>query len=164
MKTDSIELEITPTEIQKVIDLLAETLQRITTATAGLPNENMHIRPEPDEWSVNEVVAHLRCCVDVWGKTIDAMLAQDNPTLRHISPRGWIKKTNYLDLSFQDSFQLFATQRTALLDTLKNLPFEKWSRTATIKRPYTVFSQLRRMALHESEHCNQIEAILKVVK
>jgi hypothetical protein len=160
----TIELNITPAEIQKVIDLLAETPRRITTATADLPHEKMHLRPAPDEWSVNEVVAHLRCCVDVWGKTIDAMLTEDNPTLRHISPRGWIKKTNYLDLPFQTSFEAFVTQRTALLDTLKNLPFEKWSRSAIIKRPYTVFSQLRRMALHESEHCNQIEAILKVVK
>ena len=37
-----------------------------------------------------------------------------------------------------------------------------WSRGAMIKdRRHTVFSQARRMALHEVTHCEQIEGLVK---
>ncbi len=90
------------------------------------------------------------------------MLAEDHPTLPHVSPRTWVRKTDYLKLDFHESLQAFVHQRAELLDTLKNLNFEAWSRGAIIKgRNHTVFSQARRMAHHENEHCEQLEALLK---
>jgi hypothetical protein len=90
------------------------------------------------------------------------MLAQDRPTLSYRHPRQWIKKTNYPDLLFHESFQAFRRQRKSLLKVLNNLPFEVWSRAAIIKQcEHTVFSETRRMALHEDIHCQQIEELLK---
>jgi hypothetical protein len=100
----------------------------------------------------------------VWGDSIDAMLAENLPTLPHIHPRKWIKETNYLELAFHESFQAFIKQRQRLLRTLEKLSFEDWSRAATIAgRNHTVFTQARRMAKHEHEHCEQIESLLQRV-
>ena len=53
-------------------------------------------------------------------------------------------------------------QRKNLLNVLNNLSFEDWSCAAIIKhREHTVFSETRRMALHEDVHCQQIEELLK---
>ena len=61
----------------------------------------LQYRIDKKAWSVNDILAHLRSCADVWGGSIEAMLAQDKPTLPYRHPRQWIKKTNYPNLLFR---------------------------------------------------------------
>jgi DinB superfamily len=90
------------------------------------------------------------------------MLTQDSPTLRYISPRSHIKKTPYLELAFPESFQAYKKQRNELLNTLKELSLEDWSRSAIIRdRPETVFRYTLYLTQHERAHCEQIEELLK---
>jgi hypothetical protein len=162
MKSHPAEIEVNAAEIETILNVLEETPRRIASASKDLEDARMHFKADEKSWSANDILAHLRACMDVWGKTIQLMLAQDNPTMRHISPRTWIRKTNYPKLAFGESLQTFTTQRSELLRTLRALAFEDWSRSAMIEgRKHSVFSQARRMASHENEHCEQIEAILK---
>ncbi len=94
--------------IEQVLTLLTQTPPRITALTAGLVPAQLHAPPSPDEWSANDVLAHLRACADVWGNCIEAMIAQDTPTLRAVNPQAWIKKTDYLEQEFQPSLRAFA--------------------------------------------------------
>ena len=155
-------MKVTQAGIDEVMGLLQETVARLT-AVSHHPATQLHHQPDPKTWSANNILAHLRACADVWGETIEAMLAQETPTLRHISPRTYLKKTNYPRISFDESFTAFLQQRQTLLKTLQGLAFLDWSRDAIIKdRQHTIFSQCRRMALHEQGHCEQIEALLGV--
>ena len=107
------------------------------------------------------MVAHLRACADVWMFSIYAMLAEDEPALPDLDERKWAKVTAYTELEFYDLLQVYALQRAELINVLRDLPTESWARSATIAgRKHTVFSQVRRMALHEVEHCEQIEQSL----
>lgn len=72
--------------IEQVLTMLAATPPRIAALTVGLAPARLHTSPGPDEWSANEVLAHLRACADVWGSCILAMIAQDRPTLRAVNP------------------------------------------------------------------------------
>src|SRR6266478_2237742 len=101
--------------IEQVLSLLVETPRRIGALTADLTPAQLHTTPARDEWSANDVLAHLRACADVWGNCIMAMIAQDTPTLRAVNPRTWIKKTDYLEREFRPSLRSFATQRADLL-------------------------------------------------
>lgn len=154
-------MKVTETEIEEILRLLAETPRRIA-ATTGLTNtEQLHHRPDAKTWSANDILAHLLACADVWGETIVAMLQEDDPTLKHVSPREWLKKTDYPARSFHELFQSFVDQRRQLLQTLHDLEFNQWSRGAMIKgRRHTIFSQARRMALHEVTHCEQLESLV----
>lgn len=94
-----------------------------------------------------------------------AMLTQDRPTLRYVSPRTWIKKTNYTELEFGPSFRAYAKQRKDLLKALRALSHDDWLRSASVKaatkrRKETVLSYAERMARHEAGHCDQVERIL----
>jgi hypothetical protein len=90
------------------------------------------------------------------------MLQDDEPALKDVSPRTWLKKTNYPELPFQESYRDFVDQRRALIQTLSDLTLADWSRGAMIKdRRHTIFSQARRMALHEVTHCQQLETLVK---
>ena len=154
--------------IEQVLLLLAKTPSRLNTLTANLSSKELQMRPTPDEWSANEVLAHLRSCADVWGTCIMTIIAEDEPTFRAVNPTTWIKKTNYLALEFQPSLHSFTTQRTDLLTALSPLPIDAWSRSATVKGAgrdlkRTVLSYAQWLARHERPHIKQVERIVNTI-
>jgi hypothetical protein len=63
---------------------------------------------------------------------------------------------------FAASLQAFTLRRAELVSVLSARPLEDWSRTVNIAgRRHSIFSQARRMSLHEAEHCLQLEALLQ---
>jgi len=154
--------------IEQVLTLLAETPPRIAALTTGLAPAQLHTTPNHDGWSLNDVLAHLRACADVWGNCIVAMIAEDTPTLRAVNPRTWIKKTDYLELEFRPSLRSFATQRADLLAVLEPLPPEGWSRAATVTGAgkvleRTVLFYAQWLARHERQHVKQVERIVNTM-
>jgi|tagenome__1003787_1003787.scaffolds.fasta_scaffold19286139_1 hypothetical protein len=152
----------------QVLTLLAETPQRIAVLTAGLAPDQLRSKTNNDEWSANDVLAHLRACADVWGGCIVAIAAEERPVLRAINPRTWIKQTNYLEQEFQPSLRAFATQRAELLSVLEPLPPEGWARAATVTGAgkvleRTVLFYARWLAGHERPHVKQIERIVSTM-
>lgn len=147
-----------------VVSLLHSTPRRIEAVTLGLGEKDLTWRPSPDSWSINEVIAHLRACADVWGDSISNVLKENHPTLRYVSPRTWMRRTNYLNSDFQASFLAFRRQREDLLKILKPLDHQSWLRRATVNaakpREETVLSYAQRLASHEAGHCEQIDRIL----
>jgi DinB family protein len=161
-------MDVTSADIEQILALLAETPHRMALLTNRLEHARLHTAPDHDTWSVHAILAHLRSCADVWGKSILAMIAEDKPTLRYISPRTWIRKTDYLDQEFHSSLQAFTNQRAALLASLNALASEDWSRAATFTgtvkgRNQTVFSYARRIVEHERQHLDQIESVLNAI-
>jgi len=151
-----------------VLNLLATAPRRIASVAGRLSESELNWKPAPDSWSVNEVLAHLRCCGDVWGGSIRKILHEDQPTFRYVSPRGWIRKTNYLELDFKASFSAFVTQREDLLKTLRALPAQDWTRRGNVRagakvREETILSYAQRLADHESAHCDQIDRVLRAL-
>ena len=148
----------------EILSRLAEGPPRIAAATSDLSSNQLTTSPD-DGWSANEVLAHLRACGDVWGGHILAILNEDRPTRQGVNPRTWIKKTNYLELDFPESFSAFSAQRADLLKTLNSLPPEGWSRTALIRSYGTMTNEHTAhffadgLARHERPHLKQIEQV-----
>jgi len=146
-----------------VLSLLAQTPPRFEALTAGLAPAQLQTVPDDDEWSANEVLAHLRACADVWGGCIAAIIAEERPTLRAVNPRTWINQTDYRELEFRPSLRAFATQRAELLAVLEPLPPEGWSRAATVTGAgkaleRTVLFYARWLAEHERPHVGRSHA------
>jgi len=155
-------IEIHSIAIEHVLELLAEAPRRIALATKGLTETRLSLRTEAEPWSVDDILAHLRASADVREKFIHVLLTQNHPTLRYISPRSYIRKTNYLELPFSESFPVYKKQRKELLKTLGALSIQDWSRSAVIKERYeTVFNYVLYLTQHETAHCEQIEELLK---
>lgn len=155
-------MKATLTEIEKHLHSLAETPQRIANLTQGVDPALLQAKINTTAWSVNDILAHLRSCADVWTHSMYAMLAEKEPVLPDINERKWAKVTGYADVPFSESFQAFSLQRENLLRVLRVLPFESWEKSAIIfERKHTIFTQARRMSKHEREHCAQIEDLLK---
>jgi len=155
-------MKSSPATIATILSQLAETHRRIAACTDGLPEARLRSAPNQKAWSALDVLAHLRACADLWTHSIYAMLAEENPSLPDINERKWAKITGYVSASFAPSFDAFRLQREDLLRVLHGLSPQQWERPAEIMgRRHTVFTQARRMARHESEHCTQIEMLLR---
>jgi hypothetical protein len=149
-------------EIASILATMKECPARIEAATKKIPTARLHARPDTKTWSLNDILAHIRSSSDVWGGSIERMLAEEMPRLADVHPRKWIQQTDYLEMDFHQSFKAYAAQRRDLLKILIKLSFDDWSRGAMIGgRIHTVFTQARRIAKHDSDHCNQIEGILR---
>lgn len=159
----------TPRSIEDLLIMLAAAPTHITELTEGLTPAQLVAPPGPDEWSVRDVLAHLRACSDMWGKYIVLILSEDRPTFKAVNPTTWIKKTNYREQQFKPSFRAFSAQRAKLLAVLAPLAPEAWSRTATVTgsgkpRERTVHTYAQWLANHERSHFKQIERIVEIVR
>jgi hypothetical protein len=153
---------------EQVLTMLAAAPPRIVALTAGLVPAQLQAAPNPGEWSANDVLAHLRACADMWGGCIAAMLAHDMPTLRAVSPRTWINKTDYREQAFPPSLQAFTRQRTDLLAVLEPLTPAGWARPAIVRGAgkvleRTVLFYAQWLAEHERPHLKQIERIVGTI-
>jgi len=154
-------------ETQQVIKLLKQGPTRTKKATSGVQSTQLHLRTEEEPWSVNDVLIHLRACSDVWGETIMKMLAEDNPTQRYRSPRGFMKKPMYQEPEFSEGLEAYIQERKKLVKVLTELDEAGWSRpgaytnVTTRHRNQTVLTLAQRMVNHEQPHLDQIETLLK---
>ena len=151
--------------IDELLTRPTEQPKAIAALTAGLPRARLHRSPSRSEWSLNDVLAHLRSCSDMWGKYIATIIDEDRPTIRAMNPTTWIKHTNYPELEFAASLRTFTRQRAELLALLRSLPKAGWSRSATVTgagrpRDRTVLDYATWLANHERSHVKHITRIV----
>lgn len=152
-------------DIRATITALSNMPRQIAGVARGCTDRRLHRKPEPGAWSARDIVAHLRACANVWGHSIERMLAEDRPTIRYVSPRGWIDRTDYLDQRFRDLLHAFTAERASLVTSLGARDGTGWSRGATFTgttagRRHTVLSYAERIADHEARHLDQLRRTL----
>ncbi|MFO7169412.1 MAG: DinB family protein [Chloroflexota bacterium] len=156
--------------IDTILTILKGTPARLAELAAGLTPAQLHTAPSDGEWSVNEVLSHLRACNEVWGgHYIMTILAEEQPTIRAVNPRTWITGTDYLDQDFHTSLRAFAERRSELLAALEPLPPAGWARTNILigagrALRQTLHAHADGLACHERAHLRQIERTLAALR
>ena len=90
------------------------------------------------------------------------MLALEVPAFSNPHPRTQMRRHQVPP--FTDTARAFADLRTGLLARLQPLEPDQWERSATINgRRHTVFTQTRRMALHEASHADQLRDTCRLI-
>jgi hypothetical protein len=154
----------------EIVRLLAGGPDRVYATTKRHADDELAQRPAPDEWSPNEILAHLRCCQDVWGDDrVVRMLTEDHPTIRAVNPRTWLAQTDYPQLPFHESLEAFTSQRGRFVTILSDLSPEQWTRSGTFTgggrpREYSVHTEADALARHERSHIKQIEVLCATMR
>src|SRR3954452_6190776 len=104
--------------------ILPVTVGRIDELNRDLSPAEARARPDPDSWSINDVLAHLRACHDVLGGNMLWILGEDRPTWRAMNPRTWMERPDYPDWEFASALAAFRQQRAELLTVLEPLETE----------------------------------------
>src|SRR5258705_6816669 len=100
----SVEMKATAFEIEKYLQLLEETTDRIMSVSHRIEDARLQFKHDKKSWSVNDILAHLRSCSDLSTHSIYAMLAEHEPAFSDINERKWAKVTRYAELPFAESF------------------------------------------------------------
>lgn len=151
-----------PLTNEQILTLLTTAPSRLDELSGGLSPAQLVTSPEPEQWSLRDILAHLRACSDMWGGYIARILHEDHPTLKAVNPTTWIRHTDYCELEFRPSFRAYADQRAGLVRVLEVLKPEDWDRAATVTgagkpRERTVYTYAEWLASHERSHFRQIK-------
>lgn len=144
-----------------LLALLRSTPAVLEDNPALLSEAKLDFHSNPQEWSIKEVICHLR---DVESEVniprINKILNQDNPFLVGENTDQWAIERNYADQDGNAALASFIKARKETLDLLDNLTTE-WDRPArhSIFGSYTLQELVGVMAGHDKNHVRQIHQI-----
>ncbi len=126
-----------------------------------LPEEHLARQPEPSEWSIRQIVAHLRDAQDVLHERLIQMIEHDRPTLPSLAVFAWADAESASSQTTRAIFQTYRESRRETIAALESLPMKDWWRTGDHQEfgIITIRQHVSYFAAHEISHFSQIEAL-----
>lgn len=142
--------------------VLAATPERVAELTEELDLETLQKRPEPDEWSAEEILAHLFDAEVVYSFRWRFTLAEENPVYPGYDQDEWIKLPKP---SFPEMLAAFASMRRANVWLVEETPTDQWGKDAQhSERGSEPFgTSLAVVAGHDLAHLKQLEQTVAIV-
>ena len=134
------------------------------TLRRDFAEEILNKKPVDGEWSVNEIVCHLRDVDrDVNIPRIEKILVESNTFIEGKDTHPWIKERNCNNEDSYHLFNEFITQRMNMISLLEDVTVSEWQRTANhaIFGRTTLLELVRIMVEHDLVHINQSYASIK---
>lgn len=120
--------------LKLVLEILATTPAKLKREISTFSRREMLVRPAPDKWSVQEVLAHLADVEEVGMRgRVAAIVEEENPTLPYFDQEARAIEYEYNKADPRKSLARLERQRRANLKWLRKL------------RP----AQLKRVGVHE---------------
>jgi FMN phosphatase YigB (HAD superfamily) len=123
-------------------------------------------RPAPGEWSLTEILCHLRDVeIEVHQPRLQEIIAKDRPFLPAADPDQWAAKRNYQSQSHTDALVAFVQARKSTLSQLEDLASEAWSREArhALLGMLTLEEIIGVVADHDTLHLAQLRSNLQAL-
>ena len=144
----------------ELMEALKQIPTAVTEATAGLGDEFLRFKPGEKEWSVREVVGHMRDKAEIWAKRLYMVASQTDPILVAFDGEASVREHNYQESS--ELGLLIEELRTHLLQTvdlLEHTPdWTRLGRHAEIGRR-SLHQWAQYLLTQETEHLDQIESL-----
>jgi hypothetical protein len=142
--------------------LQAAAPERLALLLQGLSTAQLALRPAPDKWSIQEVVAHLADDELVGGYRLRLILSSPGTAIQAFDQDLWARTGRYSQRDVHSSLELFRVLRQANLELLHSLSAEEWEmRGVHAERGVESIRDIAMyFAGHDINHFRQIEAIL----
>ena len=128
-----------------------------------LNEEEMSIRITSDEWSLKEILCHMRDVeLEVNLPRIQKILSQENTFVAGVITDTWVVERNYAEQSGQEALREFIRARKVTFETLESLQTE-WYKPVrhSIFGSSTLIELVDVMVGHDKAHINQIHQVFK---
>ena len=142
--------------------ILAATPERVSELTADLDLETLQKRPEPGEWSAEELLGHLFDAEVVYSFRWRFTLAEKDPKYPGYNQDEWIKLPKP---SFPELLSAYASLRRANIWLIEETPSDQWDKNAIHEErgsePFGM--SLAVLAGHDIAHLKQLEQTVAAV-
>ena len=142
-----------------LLDALNATPETLTGLLAGVSQAQAQSAKGGDEnWSVVEVVCHLRDAEEISFQRTLAMRDQDVPTIIGYDQEALAREREYRHADLRIALSGFIAIRQQHLSVLSALTPEQWQRAGEHNEfgPITIFEMIVHKASHDAIHCAQI--------
>jgi len=145
-------------DVNGVLDQLVRNARRIRALVEGVPDEQARSRPDPESWSILEVVCHLHDEErEDFRPRLDIMLHRPDDRWAPIDPRGWVTARRYNEQFLAEQLAGYVAEREASLAWLRGLEAPDWEATVTV--PWGTMragDMLASWAAHDLLHLRQL--------
>jgi hypothetical protein len=115
-------------------------------------------RPDPERFTLREVLAHLADWEPIWLERVKCMATEDFPFLPSVDESALVIENDYANCDPEESIAKQRQGRAALVRFLSPLPIEAWDRTGN--REFVGVLTLQQQAAmtlsHDGYHLRQI--------
>ncbi len=137
---------------------LESTPALFATLLDGLTEEEADRRPDPNRFTIREILAHLAEWDSVFLGRMQRTCAEDHPTLPGYDEGQWAIDHDYAHTDWREQLALLTERRQAMAAFLRERRADEWVRTAN--RPeigvLTLEGQAVLVPLHDTYHLRQI--------
>jgi hypothetical protein len=127
-----------------------------------IPPAFRYERPHLDDWSLVEVLCHLRDMeAEVHLIQLEKILSEENPFLIHVNSGDWVSDRSYRSQDPTRAYEEFIRTRQVLISRLKALSPVEWDRPArhAIFGPTTLGELMSFAADHDRIHLRQLSQL-----
>jgi hypothetical protein len=142
-----------------LLDAFKATPETLSGLLAGISETQARTATGGDEnWSVVEVVCHLRDAEEFFIKRMQSMRDQDNPLIESYDQAALAHEGNYKAANLQEALAAFSIFRQQTVAEFSKLTPEQWERQGRHSElgQITIFAQAIHHAAHDAIHCAQV--------
>lgn len=145
--------------LKAVLEILATTPHKLQQEISTFSRREMAARPAPQQWSVQEVLAHLADVEEAGMRArVAAMIEQENPTLMPFDQEARAEERKYHTIDPRRSLTSLERQRRANVKWLRKLRPAQLKRRGTHQTVGVISAEemITEWAFHDLGHLKQI--------
>lgn len=148
-------------DTQRMIPILGGMPSKVYGLVAQLTEAQLTWRPAEKEWSIKEVLCHLRDAAEIYGLRLRRIATEEDPFLPAFDQDAYARDRGYQAEIAPVAVLAYAQHRQATYDLLRGLPDEGWDRTGVHQEAgqMTLREMVERVVNHELEHLEQLRRL-----
>jgi hypothetical protein len=143
---------------------LARGAEIIRALVSGITQAEAQIKPDPESWSILEVVCHLYDEErEDFRQRLDLILHRPGDEWPPIDPVGWVTARKYNERDLAESLDRFVAEREQSLAWLRRLPAPNWEAECVTRfGGMKAGDMLAAWVAHDNLHSRQLVELRRV--
>ena len=139
---------------KSALERMRKTAVEIEEMLVGLTEEQCGFKVTEHEWSIYQLITHIRDAQGVLSSRLTLLLEQDDPSLESKAVFEWASKTEDESPTSGEIFESYKQSRYDTISTLEGIPLADWWRTGRHEEfdQVTILQQVSYFTVHELTH------------
>ena len=156
------------TGVEDIVEKLKESQTQLLNTVGQLSEENAHLVPAPDEWTVAQLLAHIAEIQEFWTAKAILMTKEDRPEITRNSVENDIREQTVINKAgsrIPELLEQCQNIHETTIRTLRSISPSDLQRPGFRgeNNPVTVIEVLHSLAGHINEHIDQIERTKRLI-